>query len=33
VSLEDPATGEAREIGDDIRDELIALEHAAAHYN
>jgi acyl-CoA thioesterase FadM len=33
VSLEDPATGEAREIGDDIRDELIALEHAAEHYN
>ena len=33
VSLEDPAAGEAREIGDDIRDELIALEHAAEHYN
>jgi hypothetical protein len=33
VSLEDPATGEARELGDDIRDELIALEHAAEHYN
>jgi acyl-CoA thioesterase FadM len=33
VSLEDPATGEARELGDDVRDELIALEHAAEHYN
>jgi acyl-CoA thioesterase FadM len=33
VSLEDPATGEARELGDDIRDELIALEHAATHFN
>jgi acyl-CoA thioesterase FadM len=31
VSLEDPATGEARELGNDIRDELIALEHAASH--
>ena len=31
VSLEDPETGEARELGNDIRDELIALEHAAAH--
>jgi acyl-CoA thioesterase FadM len=31
VSLEDPATGEARELGTDIRDELIALEHAASH--
>jgi acyl-CoA thioesterase FadM len=31
VSLEDPATGEAHELGNDIRDELIALEHAAAH--
>ena len=33
VSLEDPATGEARELGDDVRDELIALERAAAHFN
>jgi acyl-CoA thioesterase FadM len=33
VSLEDPATGEARELGDDVRDELIALEHAARHTN
>jgi acyl-CoA thioesterase FadM len=33
VSLEDPVTGEARELGDEIRDELIALEHAAAHFN
>jgi hypothetical protein len=31
VSLEDPETGEALELGDDIRDELIALEHAASH--
>ena len=31
VSLEDSETGEAHELGDDIRDELIALEHAAAH--
>ena len=33
VSLEDAGTGEARELGDEIRDELIALEHAAAHFN
>jgi acyl-CoA thioesterase FadM len=33
VSLEDPATGEARELGEDVRDEQIALEHAAAHFN
>ena len=31
VSLEDPQTGEARELGNDIRDELIALEHAASY--
>jgi hypothetical protein len=31
--LEDPVTGEARELGDEIRDELIALEHSAAHFN
>jgi hypothetical protein len=31
VSLEEPETGEAPELGDDIRDELIALEHAASH--
>ena len=31
VSLEDPQTGEARELGTDIRDELIALEHAASY--
>ena len=31
VSLEDPATGDACELGDDIRDELIALAHAASH--
>jgi acyl-CoA thioesterase FadM len=31
LSLEDPETGEARELGNDIRDELIALEHAASY--
>ena len=33
VRLEDPTTGDAQQIGDQIRDELIALEHAARHYN
>jgi len=33
VSLEDRATGEPCELGDDVRDELIALEHAARHTN
>jgi acyl-CoA thioesterase FadM len=33
VSLEDARTGEVRELGDEVRDELIALEHAAAHFN
>jgi acyl-CoA thioesterase FadM len=33
VWLEHTATGEAQELGDDIRDELIALEHSARHYN
>jgi acyl-CoA thioesterase FadM len=33
VWLEDPATGEPAELGDDVRDELIALEHAAQHFN
>jgi acyl-CoA thioesterase FadM len=33
VSLEDPATGEDQELGAAIRDELIALEHAARHTN
>ena len=31
VALADPETGEACELGEDIRDELIALEHAASH--
>jgi acyl-CoA thioesterase FadM len=31
VSLEDPNSGEAQELGATIRDELIALEHAARH--
>lgn len=33
VQLEDPATGDAQPLGDEIRDELIALAHAARHYN
>lgn len=33
VWLEDPATGEPAELGDGVRDELIALEHAAQHMN
>jgi hypothetical protein len=33
VTLEDPETGEACELGDAVRDELIALEHAARHTN
>ncbi|HMG26084.1 MAG TPA: hypothetical protein VKH36_04640 [Acidimicrobiia bacterium] len=33
VSLEDAGTGEVGELGTDVRDELIALEHAAAHFN
>ena len=33
VSLEDPRTGDAPELGDAVRDELIALEHAARHTN
>jgi acyl-CoA thioesterase FadM len=33
VSIVDPQSGAARELGDAVRDELIALAHAAAHYN
>jgi acyl-CoA thioesterase FadM len=33
VRLEDRATGAAQPIGTDLRDELIAIEHAARHYN
>ena len=33
VWLEDPTTGERCELGDDVRDELISLEHAARHTN
>jgi acyl-CoA thioesterase FadM len=33
VSLTDPATGEPTELGTEIRDELIALEHAAQYFN
>jgi acyl-CoA thioesterase FadM len=32
MRLVDPA-GEPRELGDEVRDELIALEHAAEHFN
>jgi acyl-CoA thioesterase FadM len=33
MRLVDPAAGEPRELGDEVRDELIALEHAAEHFN
>lgn len=33
IRIEDPMTGEARELGNDIRDELIALEHSAHYFN
>lgn len=33
VRLADRETGEPRPVGDDVRDELIALEHAARHFN
>jgi acyl-CoA thioesterase FadM len=33
VRLVDPTTGEPHELGAEVRDELIALEHAAEHYN
>jgi hypothetical protein len=33
VRLEDPKTGEVALLTDDIRDELIALAHAAEHFN
>jgi acyl-CoA thioesterase FadM len=33
VSLTDPATGAPQELGDAVRDEMIALEHAARHTN
>jgi hypothetical protein len=33
VQLEDPETGEVRPLPNDIRDELIALAHAAEHFN
>jgi acyl-CoA thioesterase FadM len=33
MRLVDPASGEPRELGDEVRDELIALEHAAEQYN
>jgi hypothetical protein len=33
VSLEKEDTGTLRDLGTDVRDELIALEHAAAHFN
>ena len=33
VSILKPESGEARELGDAVRDELIALAHAAQHFN
>ena len=33
VRLEDPGTGDVPLLTDDIRDELIALAHAAEHFN
>jgi acyl-CoA thioesterase FadM len=33
VSIVDPRSGDARELGDAVRDELIALAHAAQHFN
>jgi len=33
VSIVDPSTGDAHELGDAVRDELIALAHAARHFN
>jgi hypothetical protein len=33
VRLEDPQTGDVAPLSDDIRDELIALAHAAEHFN
>ena len=33
VSVVDPGRGDAQELGDAIRDELIALAHAARHFN
>jgi len=33
VSIVDPSTGEAHELGEAVRDELIALAHAARHFN
>ena len=33
IQLEDPATGEVHPVTNDIRDELIALAHAARHFN
>jgi acyl-CoA thioesterase FadM len=33
VRLEDPATGEPQELGDAVRQELVALQHSATHLN
>jgi hypothetical protein len=33
IQLEDPATGEIQPLTNEIRDELIALAHAARHFN
>jgi hypothetical protein len=32
VRLEDPATGEVSPLGDEIRDELVAIERSAPHF-
>ena len=33
VQLQDATTGDASDLGNAVRDELIALEHAARHFN
>lgn len=33
MALVDPAGGEPRELGDEVRDELVTLEQAAEHFN
>ena len=33
VSIVDPANGEPRELGDAVREEMIALAHTAQHFN
>jgi len=33
IRLEDEVTGEVRELGEEIRDEVIAREHSAGQFN